>query len=615
MDQKNFHKLFTIYFIVFGIIVSICGATINYYIQIKEINKNLNIRASEIFKIENEVILSTSIKNMDNTIKSLSYNQVFNDYIKSKKLENENQVKQIFLAVANSNNGIMQARFIDKDGQEIIRINRDLTDENAYIVEASKLQNKKERDYFKILSTKNKDEIWHSKIDLNIENGQVEIPYKPTFRLGMPIFNENKFEGMIVINILMNDLLKIIGNSTIFEHYIIDKNQNYILHPNDKFSFNKYKNIQRDLKEDFPDGLESEEIFKYSLKEILKNEDESIMILKSRDDFEKKIFLDKTNTLIIVFFFTIVLSIIMAVLLSKTPVDIQVKLFKAYESLNEFKTIIDRYVITSTTKLDGTIIETSDAFEKLSGYSRNELLGKSLSILKHPEEDRKIIKDLWDTILRKRIWTGIIRNKKKNGEEFWLEQTIIPKINEENKDIEKFVSISVDVTAKKELEKMATIDKLTNIYNRRILDDFLKIEIERANRHNRDLSLIMIDIDYFKKVNDTFGHLVGDNLLSKIAELISGNLRNSDIFGRYGGEEFLIICTQTTKENAFVLAEKLRVLIKDFKFDEIGYKTISLGISDFQKGDTVETLFKKADFALYEAKDSGRDKVVIYKSI
>ena len=86
----------------------------------------------------------------------------------------------------------------------------------------------------------------------------------------------------------------------------------------------------------------------------------------------------------------------------------------------------------------------------------------------------------------------------------------------------------------------------------------------------------------------------------------------SDIFGRYGGEEFLIICTQTTKDNAFVLAEKLRVLIKEFNFEQIGYKTISLGISDFQKGDTTETIFKKADSALYEAKNSGRDKSVIY---
>ena len=173
--------------------------------------------------------------------------------------------------------------------------------------------------------------------------------------------------------------------------------------------------------------------------------------------------------------------------------------------------------------------------------------------------------------------------------------------------------VKLDITDKKELEKIATIDKLTNIYNRRMLDDFLKTEIEIANRHNEDLSLIIVDIDHFKIVNDTFGHLTGDNLLTSISKIILKNIRNTDIFGRYGGEEFLIICRKTTKENAFVLAEKLRILIKEFKFDEIGHKTISLGISDFQKSDTVETLFKKADTALYEAKNTGRDKSVIYK--
>ncbi len=505
-------------------------------------------------------------------------------------------------------------RFINKDGQEAIRIDRSSSNEDAYIIEDSELQNKSQRDYFKILSTMNKNEIWYSKMDLNIENGEIEVPYKPTFRIGMPIFNGNKFEGIIIINILVNDLLKTITNSTIFEHYIIDKNQNYILHPNNKFSFNKYTNIKREIKEDFPNGLESKEIFKYPLKDILKNEDESIMVLKIKSGYKQELIKDKINTLIIVFVFTLLLSLIMAFFLSKTPIEIQRKLYQANNRLKEFKLIIDKYVITTTTKSDSTIVEVSSAFEKATGYSKEELIGKKISIIKHPQRDKQIIKELWDTILEQKTWTGIIKNKKKNGEEYWLEQTIIPKINQENKNIENFLSISVDVTAKRELEKMATIDKLTNIYNRRMLDNFLRIEIEIANRHNENLSLIIIDIDYFKKVNDTFGHLAGDNLLALVSKIILENLRNSDIFGRYGGEEFLIICKKTNKENAFILAEKLRVLIKDFEFDEIGYKTISLGISDFQKGDTVETLFKKADLALYEAKHSGRDKSIIYEN-
>ena len=612
MSQQNFHKLFTIYFIVFGLLISLCGATINYYLQVNEINKSLERKASEIFKIKNENILINAIKNMDNIIKSLANNRVVNEYITSKKSNKEDEVREIFFAIANSNNTIMQTRLLNKDGLEIIRINRDSSEEEPYIVDKSQLQNKSQRDYFKILSKMNKNEIWHSNFDLNIENGKIEVPYKPTFRIGMPIFDKDKFEGIVIINVLLNDLFRVIGNSTIFEHYIIDKNQNYILHPNSQFSFNKYTNIQRDIKEDFPDGLESKEVFSYSLKNILKNEDESIMFLKTKSDYKQELIKDKTNTLIIVFVLTLLLSLIMAIFVSKTPIEIQRKLYKANNRLKEFKSIIDKYVITTTTRPDSTIVEVSSAFEKISGYSKEELLGKEISIIKHPQRDKQIIKELWDTILEQKTWTGIIKNKKKNGEEYWLEQTIIPKINEENKNIENFLSISVDVTDKKELEKIATIDKLTNIYNRRMLDDFLKTEIEIANRHNEDLSLIIVDIDHFKIVNDTFGHLTGDNLLTSISKIILKNIRNTDIFGRYGGEEFLIICRKTTKENAFVLAEKLRILIKEFKFDEIGHKTISLGISDFQKSDTVETLFKKAD-TLYEAKNTGRDKSVIYK--
>ncbi len=308
MTDKNFHKLFTLYFIIFGVMITLSASIINYYLQVNEISKSLNKKAIDIFKINNEDILRNTIKNMDNTIKSLSNNQIIYDYIIS-GTNNKTNSQQIFLAIASSNNSIMQMRFINKDGQEAIRIDRSSSNEDAYIIEDSELQNKSQRDYFKILSTMNKNEIWYSKMDLNIENGEIEVPYKPTFRIGMPIFNGNKFEGIIIINILVNDLLKTITNSTIFEHYIIDKNQNYILHPNNKFSFNKYTNIKREIKEDFPNGLESKEIFKYPLKDILKNEDESIMVLKIKSGYKQELIKDKINTLIIVFVETVKYSV------------------------------------------------------------------------------------------------------------------------------------------------------------------------------------------------------------------------------------------------------------------------------------------------------------------
>lgn len=374
------------------------------------------------------------------------------------------------------------------------------------------------------------------------------------------------------------------------------------------------KNIKRDIKEDFPDGLEVDKVFTYSLEKIFKNEENLLMILKPKDNYEKEIFFDKLNTLIIVFFLTVFLSFIMAIMMSNTPILLEKELFKAHKELNEFKTIIDKYVITYTAKSDGTIIEASDAFEKVSGYSKDELIGKRISLIKHPMQDRKVIKDLIQTISKNKIWTGIVKNRTKNGEEFWLEQTIIPKIDERNQLLKKYMSVSVDITDKKLLQEMASIDKLTGIYNRRMLDEFLQKTIDVVVRHKEELSLIIIDIDHFKDVNDRYGHVEGDNVLFQTSNIISENLRSSDIFGRYGGEEFLVICTKTDKNGAFLLAEKLRIAIKEYQFDKVGRKTISLGIADFEKNDTIKSLLEKADIALYKAKNDGRNRSVIYEA-
>ncbi|MDN5078556.1 diguanylate cyclase [Aliarcobacter butzleri] len=579
--------------------------------QIKDIEKDLDRKAKDMFSIKKETILKPTIENMDNIAKSLANNKIIKNFLTNKNTHKREDLEILFLAIANSNNTIIQARLIDKNGQEVIRVDRNKESQEAFLVEKSSLQDKSQREYFKVLSNAPKNTIWHSKLDLNIENNKLEIPYKPTFRVAIPLFEEDKFTGIVTVNMLMNNLLKAISASSIFEYYIVDKNENYILHPNNEFSFNKYKNINRAIKDDFPQGLNTQGIYRYSLEDILKNNEQAVMILKTKRNYQKEILNEKFNTAIIVLALTVVLSLLMALFVSKIPMKLQEKLLKAYEKLDEFTSILNKYVITVKTKPDSTIIEVSDAFEKASGYSKDELIGKSISMIKHPEQDRKIIKDLWKNILNKRVWVGNIKNKKKSGEEYWLEQTIIPKLDEDKKNIDSFLSISVDITAKMELEKMASIDKLTDIYNRRMIDQFLQVEIEIASRHNEELSLMIIDIDHFKHVNDNYGHLVGDIVLSQLSKIISDNLRNSDIFGRYGGEEFLIICPKTNKDGAFILAEKLRIIVNDFTFDEVGHKTVSIGIAEFQTDDTIETLFKKADEALYEAKNSGRNRVCV----
>lgn len=161
-------------------------------------------------------------------------------------------------------------------------------------------------------------------------------------------------------------------------------------------------------------------------------------------------------------------------------------------------------------------------------------------------------------------------------------------------------------------EELSSIDNLTGIYNRTKFEIELQTEIDRVKRYKIDpFSLVFFDIDYFKKINDTYGHLEGDNALKSISKLISLNIRSTDIIARWGGEEFVIIMPMTSLEKAFLVTEKFRKLIKDTKFDVIGSVTCSFGITEFKSNDDAGSILLRADKAMYKAKMNGRDKVEI----
>lgn len=161
-----------------------------------------------------------------------------------------------------------------------------------------------------------------------------------------------------------------------------------------------------------------------------------------------------------------------------------------------------------------------------------------------------------------------------------------------------------------QLEKLSNTDKLTGIYNRLKLDDILEYEKQQFDRFGGPLSIIMFDLDWFKKVNDNYGHKTGDEILKTIAKIILENKRDADAFGRWGGEEFLLVCPETDKKGATILAEKLREAIEKHEFPTVVSLTASFGVAEFEKYESIVKVFDKADKALYEAKKSGRNKVV-----
>ncbi len=162
-----------------------------------------------------------------------------------------------------------------------------------------------------------------------------------------------------------------------------------------------------------------------------------------------------------------------------------------------------------------------------------------------------------------------------------------------------------------ELEILSQTDMLTGLYNRKKIDELLAAEVERARRYKHQLGIVMLDLDYFKQINDTFGHTVGDDVLVAFADILRENLRASDSAGRWGGEEFLIICPETGREGVFELADKLRTVIDDFRFETVGHCTASLGGTELMPEDEIKDVFIRADIALYKSKAAGRNRVTI----
>ncbi|WP_370260071.1 diguanylate cyclase [Idiomarina sp.] len=165
--------------------------------------------------------------------------------------------------------------------------------------------------------------------------------------------------------------------------------------------------------------------------------------------------------------------------------------------------------------------------------------------------------------------------------------------------------------ANERLEHLVHTDALTQVWNRYHMEQTLEEEVKRCERHGRNLSVILLDIDHFKRVNDDYGHDVGDNVLKLISEALDKWLRSSDVFGRWGGEEFLIIAPETDLESAGQLAERLRRRLANLQFDKVGQVTASFGVAELSRSESRNSLVKRADNALYQVKESGRNSVEV----
>ncbi|MGJ0359744.1 cache domain-containing protein [Aliarcobacter cryaerophilus] len=286
------------------------------------------------------------------------------------------------------------------------------------------------------------------------------------------------------------------------------------------------------------------------------------------------------------------------------------------KKLQDYINIVNQNVIISSTNIQGVITEVSEAFCEISGYKKDELIGKSHNIVRHPNTPTSFYKEMWNTLLSKKEWRGEIKNLAKNGDIYWTYAIMTPILK--NSEIIGFTSIKSDITNKKHIEELSITDELTKIYNRRFFNIKIEEEINRAKRDKKELCLIILDIDFFKQYNDTYGHQEGDIVIKSVANVLKRKTNRADDFAfRVGGEEFVII-THIEKDKVLNYANSIKDDIENLKIEHSGnkaskYVTISLGVvcKNAIEINSSEELYKEADDNLYEAKRSGRNCVVI----
>lgn len=176
-------------------------------------------------------------------------------------------------------------------------------------------------------------------------------------------------------------------------------------------------------------------------------------------------------------------------------------------------------------------------------------------------------------------------------------------------EVSRFEVLRALATQHRQLQRLSVTDTLTGLFNRSKLDEILSQEIARSIRHQSPFSVILADLDFFKAVNDNFGHMAGDQVLIAFAGIMQQHCRELDVAGRWGGEEFLVVCPHTDLAGAKLLAERIRIAVETHDFVHGKQLTVSLGIASFIRDDNANTMLKRADDALYRAKAKGRNRV------
>ncbi len=613
-QPKHIYRLFGLIFLLFGALVAMLTSVINYYVQYTNIEQQIADKfVSE--KSEKQTIIQAFTQHNRAQMAALAKSQLTHSFLDSPSDGDQYNLTQLMLATIQANRQFTQLRLIDNQGLERIRISQ--SDGKPHITPHSELQNKQNRYYFDAAMKLNNNGFWYSNFDLNVEHGKIELPIKPTLRIATPLFYQNKRYGFVIANINISPLLKLLASSANFDIYVIDEQGEFIVHPDSDYAWSRYlpdrPSFHSQFAESNSEAFASQQ-YAFSLSEFIDNQDNASLLMFPKQELLLEFQQHNMISTALIAVTVIVVSFVLSWFAALFPTRLQQALSEAYQRIKRYTQIIDKHVITSSTDTKGVITQASAALVKVSGYSREEMIGQRHSIITHQDTPKTVHKDIWQTITQGNTWYGEILDKNKQGKSFWLEHVITPDFDNQG-EITGYTSISQDITLRKQVEALSLIDSLTQIANRRRLDNRINDELARFARYHKSFSLIVLDLDNFKRINDNYGHDIGDTVLVEFATLLTKHSRKTDLVGRWGGEEFLIICPETQLGGAKSLAETIREATAQYPFTQINSATISLGVAECMKGDDLASLFSRADRALYQAKSDGRNRVITQEDI
>ncbi|MFT5701872.1 MAG: diguanylate cyclase (GGDEF)-like protein/PAS domain S-box-containing protein [Desulforhopalus sp.] len=615
-------------FALFGLLIAFCTSILNYRLDFVSMEEKLTGDAEEVFdlKIRDFEHFTAGLENI---VEALRDTSLLYSYLEDPGPGNYDDVAACFRTIANSNASLMQVRYIDEFGMERVRVDWPVGRQKASLVPANLLQDKKDRYYFKEASQIPPFSFWYSKLDLNIENGRIENPEKPVLRIASPVYVNQEFRGIVIINVHVKEFLNKFLYNSVFDICLIDRD-GYLLvsHDPDK-SWSKYRETGYSVESVYPDyasrilhhGTGGElrkidKLFVGSLGDLLEK-DGAMLLLHADEKTIKSMKEERQKAAVFIVAIIVLLSVPLALLISRGPSKLHRKISRQNRQLTESIELIDKNIHRGTLDLQRNFQEASSALVSSLGVTTSSIVGMKYAALYCEGRPKEYYDEVWETLAREGSWAGELQHSKKNGECFWADTVVLPKKDDDGILIGYSV-IYQDITDKKRIEELSITDELTGLYNRRFFNLMIVKELGRARREQKNIVFAMLDIDFFKQYNDNYGHQKGDVVLKEVAKVMGTMLsRGSDYCFRLGGEEFGVLFISQESSDSFEFIDSIREKIEEraleHKWSEVASViTVSIGMLTIEPGDSVsvDTVYRIADKALYAAKNEGRNRVV-----